>query len=256
MDHDIYSLYEACVQSPPEMTALLRAIHGNNPKILAEDFSGTGALCRYWAEHVDGGRAIAVDRNPEPLSRLQGASGVEIVQADVMQANAKADCLFAGNFSIGYHHSRPALLAYLKHVRERLNPGGTFVCDTYGGETAYTIGRVIREVPLPGSQICKYQWEQRYADPLTGRVTDVLHFRVFEGDEVIADFPDAFIYEWRLWSVPELRDAMAESGFHMSDVYAELPDAVDDQGNVYAEPITDPEWIGDNFIVCVAGRLG
>ena len=256
MDHDIYTLYEACVQSPAEMTAMLRAIHGRHPKILAEDFSGTAALCRYWASHVEQGRAIAVDRDPEPLSRVIGAPGVEVIQADVMLAEGKGDCLFAGNFSIGYHHTRPDLLAYLRHVRDRLNPGGVFVCDTYGGETAYTIGRVVRDVPLRDGLLCKYQWEQRAADPLTGRVTDVLHFRVLDEDEVIADFPDAFTYEWRLWSVPELRDAMAEAGFARSDVYAELPDAIDDQGNAYAEPITDPDWIGDNFIVCVAGRLG
>ena len=139
--------------------------------------------------------------------------------------------------------------------RHKIHDGGVFVCDTYGGETAYTIGRVVRDVPLRDGLLCKYQWEQRAADPLTGMVTDILHFRVFDDDEVIADFPDAYTYEWRLWSVPELRDAMAEAGFASSDVYAELPDAMDDQGNAFAEPITDPDWIGDNFIVCVAARV-
>ena len=49
---------------------------------------------------------------------------------------------------------------------------------------------------------------------------------------------------------------MIEAGFATTDIYSNLPDAVDDEGNAYAEPITDPDWLGDSFIVCVAGRTG
>ena len=100
-----------------------------------------------------------------------------------------------------------------------------------------------------------YRWEQREANPLTGMVIDAIHFRVIgSSGELEADFPDAFVYEWRLWSVPELRDAMLEAGFESTAVYNSLPDAVDDEGNAYVEEVTDPDRLGEHFIVCVAAR--
>jgi len=235
---------------------MLRAIHGGDPKVLGEDFAGTAALSRHWVANVAGASAIAVDLDEVELGRAGETPGVRTVVADVRQVSDPVDCLFVGNFSIGYLHSRPELMEYLRHARSRVKAGGVFVCDTYGGESAYHLGSVDRDVELPGGLHCRYRWEQREADPLTAMVTDVLHFRVFDADEVIADFPDAYVYRWRLWSVPELREAMLEAGFKTTDIYSNLPDAVDDEGRAYAEPITDPDWLGDSFIVCVAGKVG
>ncbi len=253
---DKHDLYEACVQSPPEMALMLRAIHGGDPKVLGEDFAGTAALSRHWVANVPGASAIAVDLDKDELGRVSESPGLRTVVGDVRDVHDAADCLFVGNFSIGYLHTRAELMQYLRHARSRIQPGGVFVCDTYGGESAYHLGSVDRDVALPDGLHCRYRWEQREADPLTGMVVDVLHFRVFDADEVVADFPDAYIYRWRLWSVPELREAMVEAGFETTDIYSNLPDAVDEEGNAYAEPITDPDWLGDSFIVCVAGRLG
>lgn len=235
---------------------MLRAIHGLQPTILGEDFAGTAALSRHWVSNVSNGQAFAVDLDADALARARSIANLHTRAADVRDELAQVDCLFVGNFSIGYLHTRAELVAYLRHARSRMRPNGVFVCDTYGGESAYHLGSVDRNVPLLGGLHCRYRWEQRTADPLTAMVTDAIHFRVFDADEVIADFPDAFIYNWRLWSVPELRDALAEAGFTRADIYSNLPDAQDDEGNAYAEPITDPDWLGDSFIVCVAGRTG
>lgn len=233
---------------------MLRAIHGNRPTILGEDFAGTAALSKHWIETVQDGRAIAVDIDEQTLSRAGAHECLRTVVGDVREVSDSVDCLFVGNFSIGYLHSRAELVAYLKHARKRLNNGGIFVCDTYGGQTAFIRGSFDREIELADGKRCTYRWEQRDADPITGMVTNAIHFRVFDGDEVILDIHDAFIYRWRLWSLPELREALLESGFTSTDVYASLPDAVDDEGNAYAEPIRDPEWLDDSYIVCVAGR--
>ena len=39
-----------------------------------------------------------------------------------------------------------------------------------------------------------------------------MHFRVERDGCIIQEETDAFVYRWRLWSVPELRDAMREGG--------------------------------------------
>ncbi len=65
---------------------------------------------------------------------------------------------------------------------------------------------------------------------------------------------DAFVYHWRLWSVPELRDAMHEAGFRQTLVFPRTPDAIDSDGNAYIEPVTDPVDLSDAFNVYVVGR--
>lgn len=255
---DKFDLYEASVQSPPEMVRLLRAVHGDAPTALGEDFAGTADLARHWCATIPDGSAVAIDLDAEALARAAGVDGLTTIVGDVTgtHEHEPVDILHAGNFSIGYLHERSDLVAYLKRAHERLNAGGVFVCDTYGGESAYILGSVEKQIPLAHGRHCVYTWEQRDADPMTGMVTDVLHFRVFDADECVLELPEAFVYRWRLWSLPELRDAMLEAGFDAVEVYAQLPDAEDEDGNVFAEPITDPDWLGDSFIVCVAARRG
>lgn len=296
-----HDLYELCVQSPRHLVPFLKAVHGQAPRVLAEDFAGTAALSHLWVEADPEAAAIATDLDAEALAYLGDHERITRHTADVMQATDPADVLFVGNFSIGYWHTRADLVAYLKHARQRLvasnkEPGasatgrtadgpqipprpvahapgsfqdrpthspGVFICDTYGGESAFVLGDVHRDHWIPktdrfaahaGKRV-RYTWEQRHADPLTGRVTDALHFRVEKGGTIEAEFPDAFIYEWRLWSVPELRDAMLEAGFATTEIYAKTGDAIDDEGNVYVLPVEDAEAeLDDDFIVLLAAR--
>jgi len=261
---DRYDLYERCVQSPRLLVPLLRAIHAggaesgaDRARVLGEDFCGTAQLSHTWVEMVEGGSAVAVEIDPEPLAQATPDARVRLVRSDVLRldpADASGmDIIFTGNFSIGELHERATLVRYLRLARARLARGGVFVCDTYGGEHAYTVGHVDRDHDGPGGVRIVYRWEQCEADPLTARVTNALHFRVFEGDEVVHDIHDAFVYDWRLWSVPELRDAMTEAGFAQTRVYAQLPDAVDDAGEAYVMPIEDASELGEDYIVCIAG---
>jgi hypothetical protein len=159
--------------------------------------------------------------------------------------------IFVGNFSIGEIHSRRDLVRYLSRSRSRLRPGGVFVCDTYGGQSAFTTGAVQRLHQGPEPFQTRYTWEQREANPLTGEVVNALHFRVLRTGTVELELTNAFVYHWRLWSVPELRDAMAQAGFASTEVYDKVPDAVDQDGRVYVRPAEEVE---ESFIVCVAGR--
>lgn len=271
---DIHDLYELCVQSPGHLVPLLRAIHGGRPTVLGEDFAGTGALSRAWCEADAKASAIAVDLDPVVLARAEHPRVRRVVgdvrgPVGVGGAELAADIVFVGNFSIGYLHSRAELIVYLRRSAGRLRPGGVVVCDTYGGASAFTPGVVERPHPIPpgrfpgvpvGARIL-YCWEQREADPLTAMVTNVIHFRLEApapdgtGVEIVREWPEAFAYRWRLWSVPELRDAMEEAGLTRTDVYATLPDAVDEDGVAYVDPVTG-EDLEASFIVLVAGRAG
>ncbi len=252
---DRYELYELCVQSPPELVRQLVAIHGDTPRVLGEDFCGTAAISVEWTRQVDGGRAIAVDRDDETLARIPANDAIEVVVGDVVRdtdaARHAADVIWAGNFSIGELHTRADLLGYLRHARSRLMPGGLFACDIYGGESAFMVGSEDVEHPLPDGRIVVYTWEQRSADPVSGRVRNAIHFEVRRDGAVEQTLRDAFTYDWRLWGVPELREAFAEAGFTAVELYARTPDAVDDAGNVYVQPL---ETVDDSFDVIIAAR--
>ncbi|HVU63678.1 MAG TPA: class I SAM-dependent methyltransferase [Phycisphaerales bacterium] len=164
------------------------------------------------------------------------------------------DVIFVGNFSIGYIHERAALVRYLRASHERLSRGnagfggGVMVCDVYDGPGKYTLGSITRMHPGRGHETVRYTWEHREADALTSMVTNAIHFQVEVEGEVVdgGRMPDAFIYRWRLWSIPELREAMREAGFAFTEVYQDVgPDAA---------PLENGRELRESGIVCVIGR--
>ncbi|MFN7019719.1 MAG: class I SAM-dependent methyltransferase [Phycisphaerales bacterium] len=251
---DRHALYELCAQSPARDAALLAAIHGRDPRILGEDFCGTAALSRAWAALSPRHRAIAVDHDPDTLAHAPPAPRVELICADVRRARSPADLLAVLNYSIGELPDRRSLVAYLRHARDRLRPRGCLVCDLYGGADAMLTGKVRSRVRGPRRESIDYTWEQRSADPLTGRVVNAMHFVVRARGKPPARFTDAFVYHWRLWSIPELREAMLESGFDETEVFNRSIGAIDDHGRCHTRPVQDPADLGDSFSVYVVGR--
>jgi hypothetical protein len=62
-----------------------------------------------------------------------------------------------------------------------------------------------------------YVWEQKRFDPITHRCEFAIHFRFPDGSEIRR----AFVYRWRLWSIPEVREVLEEAGFARTRVYWE-----------------------------------
>jgi len=261
MPFDRHDLYERSVQSPDKVVAFLRAIHGSSPAALGEDFCGTASVSRAWVRLVPDGTAVAVDLDASVLERARDAASagrVERIQGDAREAadpaRHAADVIFVGNFSIGEIHERADLVRYLARSRERLRKGGVFVCDTYGGASAFRVGAIERSHWIEGGVRIRYVWEQREADPFTGRVVCAMHFRLERGGEIFHAIEDAFVYRWRLWSVPELRDAMVEAGFAWTEVRSEL---YGDPGiglGIAGETTRSSLDEVEGFIVCVAGH--
>ncbi len=234
---DKYDLYLKSVQAPDvDVLFFVRAFkhaYGRAPVLLREDFCGTAAVCYEWAKSKKERRAIGVDIDPEPLEwgvkHLRGklkpkvADRVELIQDDVRVVQGpKADVVSAQNFSYLCFKTREALRGYFESAYANLAPEGVLVLDLMGGPEVIEEGHV--EETKHGK--FTYLWDQARFDPITHDCKFHIHFRFKDGSKKRR----AFTYEWRLWTIPEVSELVAEAGFKKVDVYWEDTDTDTGEG--------------------------
>lgn len=250
---DKYDLYIRSVQSPDVEVAFFdrayRAQYGRRPLHLREDFCGTAAVCYDWVKSLTGRTAVGVDLDPEPLAwganrfgpgiSDEQARRLEIVHGDVRAVNTKAEVIAAQNFSYFCFETRDSLRSYFQHARKCLAKEGMLVLDVLGGSELMECDR--EESTNYGKYT--YVWDSVDFDPVSHHCRFAIHFRFKDGSEM----KNAFRYEWRLWTLPELRELLAEAGFSSSDVFWEGTDRETGDGNgVYRKRErgdADPAWV-------------
>ena len=233
---DKYDLYGRAAQSPERdvlfYRELVRELKGRPPKRLREDFCGAFALCRAWARLAPGNRAFGLDLDPEPLAygrRFLAAlpahtrARVKIDRRDVLAPGGPpCDLILAMNFSYFALKERARLKRYFVNARKSLRPGGVLVVDAFGGPGVH---RPNSEKTDHGE--FTYYWQQYDFDPLTHFARCAMHFKPKGRRKV----KDVFTYDWRLWTIAETRELMAEAGFRKSSVYWQ-----DDDGRFARDP--------------------
>ncbi|WP_295389756.1 class I SAM-dependent methyltransferase [uncultured Thiodictyon sp.] len=227
---DRYRLYERAVQNPRAEVDFIdhtyRELRGRSARWLREDFCGTAAVCCEWVRRRPTNRAVGVDRDPEVLDWAQRnhlatltsdqRTRIQLLEQDVATpASRPLDLVLALNFSYWLLAGRAALRAYFEQVRAALAPDGVLLLDAYGGYDAYR--RIIEErtVEDPELGTFGYEWEQALYDPVSGRLVCHIHFNFPDGSRL----ERAFSYDWRLWSLPEIRELLTEAGFSRVQVY-------------------------------------
>lgn len=251
---DRYDLYQQSVQEPEFEVEFFEKAYkhafGRKPMVLREDFCGTAAVSCQWVRSHPERRAIAVDLDPEPMAWCMAHTLVDMaddqrqrinfVQGDVRDTGGeKAEVLAAQNFSFFCFKQRPELLAYFKAMRKNLQDEGIAVLDMMGGAETYEDNRLEKKK----QKGFVYQWEQVRFDPITHDCLFHIHFKFPGGSKM----KKAFTYDWRLWSIPEVRELLDEAGFSDSHVYWEGTDEQTGEGDgnfrrrCHAE--ADPSWI-------------
>jgi SAM-dependent methyltransferase len=235
-------LYRLAVQHPLAEAAFIERAHrcggGGRPlRVLKEDFAGGAALAATWVQ-LDAAhhRAVAVDSHGPTLRWGQrraeselgpSVSRVQFVHDDVVNVTTpRVDAIAALNFSVFIYHEPAALEGYFRAARTSLRAGGVLVVDAYGGPGAMQPMLQRRRV-VPGAVAepheavgpFEYQWEQRSYDAATNRVDNRIHFRVGR-----QRYNNAFRYDWRLWTLPELCQTMLQAGFRQATIWCDRYD--------------------------------
>lgn len=224
---DRHDLYEKSVQNPESECEFIantfRKIRRRKPLVLREDFCGTAGVACEWVRQGPGRRAIGVDLDPSVLAwgiahnvaRLSPArrKRVELIEDDVLKVRTgPVDAVAAFNFSYWIFKTRAELVRYFRRVRTALVSDGVFFLDAYGGYDAY---RELEEATVHDG--FTYIWNQETYYPVTGEMSCRIDFRFPDGSRL----KRAFTYDWRLWSLPELQEILAEAGFARSSVWWE-----------------------------------
>lgn len=225
--YDKYGMYERAVQRPQFdidfITRVYRAEHGRVPLALREDFCGTAFISAEWVRSHPRRTALGLDLDEAPLAWGRtwnvgplgpAARRLTLLKQDVRSVfSPKADVTIAFNFSYCVFMTRAELVDYFRKARRGIKRGGAYLLDGYSGPDSLEPGHEVRHYAK-----FVYTWDQRPMDAITGRALRYIHFRL-KGQR--KKMMRAFTYDWRLWTITELVDALVEAGFRRVDVYDE-----------------------------------
>lgn len=244
-----YALYEQSVQDAPEQVRIFERFYreqvGGDPKVLREDFAGTFWISCEWIRAGDKREALAIDLSEPPLNygrknHLHALDAsqkrrLRILQQDVREpVEAKADVAAACNFSFYCLKQRTDLVKYLRSVHGSLKPSGIAIFEMVGGPGFIRVPEKETRTykyesgKKKGQKWFTYRWMQKSFDPVTRNGLYSIDFHMATGER----YRDAFVYDWRVWTIPELRDCLSDAGFKRSVVYWEH-DEPDESGEVY-----------------------
>jgi SAM-dependent methyltransferase len=227
LSFDKYELYKKSVQSADSDVVFLKKVYqelrGRAPTTLREDFCGTFSLSLEWIKLNRRHQAFSVDLDPEPLEygkahylpalSSEQQKRIHLVEGNVLKPGLpKTDIAIAMNFSYFVFKARAQMKEYFKNSYQSLKNNGVFIIDCFGGSQCYDeIEDVTKHKQF------NYYWDQTGFDPITNRALFYIHFKP-HGQKKIEK---VFSYDWRMWSIPELRDLLEEVGFKKSHVYWE-----------------------------------
>lgn len=224
---DKYWYYLNSVQSPEVDVEFFKKVYkelrGKNANSFREDFCGTFALSCEWVKLDPSHNAVGVDLDPEPIAygkknylpKLppEAQERVKVIRGNVLSGTLpKCDMIAACNFSYFIFKTRKEMKKYFQNALNTLNSKGVFLMDIFGGSACQEANE---EETVHDT--FSYFWDQDSFNPITNEAQFYIHFQP-KGE---AKKERVFSYDWRMWSIPELRDILEEVGFKKTHVYWE-----------------------------------
>ena len=253
---DKYDCYQQSVQEPEHEIDIFdqafREAYNRKALKLREDFCGTFAVCCYWVESDSKRSAWGIDLCEETLQwgknnnlnklKEKDSRRVTVMEQDVRERSTpQVDVLAAQNFSFWIFKTREEVLEYFKIAYANLASEGVIVMDMMGGRDCYDSDLVDKRTIVKGKKGFKYHWEQAYFNPVNSHCKFYIHFKFADGSKM----KKAFQYDWRFWTIPEVRELLMEAGFKDTVVYWE-EDTEDDEDATWSkvdEAPNDYSWL-------------
>ena len=232
---DKYRLYEESVQNYEGDIEFINEeyhrIYNRNPLLLREDFCGTAAMACNWVKQSPHHYSWGIDKDTEPIGygkdyhfanlRDRQKKRMSFINGNVLdEYSFKADIITAFNFSYQVFKKRRHMLEYFKKVREGLGEEGLFLIDIFGGTE--TFQSLEEETEFDHHS---YFWDCDKYNPISHEVLYYIHFKL-KGTK----YKKVFTYDWRMWTIMELRELLIDAGFRKTYVYWEGEDE-DGEGN-------------------------
>ncbi len=224
-----YEFYEASVQNPKGdidfISSKFKKLYGTPPISLREDFAGTSFLTCEWVKTDKQRISFGIDLDQTPLEygrrthyetlTADQKKRVQIIQGNVLDNfSFKTDIIVAFNFSYYIFKTRAMLIHYFSKVRQGLNYRGMFFLDLFGGTEGF---QVLEEQSK--KEGFTYIWDCQSFNVVNHECQYYIHFEV-NG----VRYERAFSYDWRMWTMVELREILIEAGFSKTFVYWEGDD--------------------------------
>ena len=254
---DKLACYLKSVQSPDHeidfFEQAYREAFRKTPYSLREDFCGTFSVCCEWVKSNPKRTAVGVDLCGDTLDwgrehnlvKLTDSQQkrIKLIEQDVRTRNRpQMDILAAQNFSFWIFKTRQEVIEYFQHARANLKREGIMIMDMMGGGDCYDEDTVDKRTIKKGKNGFQYQWEQARFNPVNNDATFYIHFKFADGSKL----KRAFEYHWRFWTIPEVREMLAEAGFSESHVYWELEDDDGEDTGIWERgevAPSNPSWI-------------
>ena len=251
-----HKLYEKSVQNHHADIEFIqeefKKLKKRAPQSLREDFGGTGAMACDWVKSGKKKTAWAVDLDEEPVEygkkrhlvklNKEEQGRMNYVMGNVLEPrDFKTDVIVAFNFSYFIFKKRKVLLEYFKEVYKGLNDDGVFFVDIFGGTECFQ--ELEEETEFDNHS---YFWDCDSYNPLTNEALYHIHFKK---DGV--KYKKAFTYDWRHWSVQEIKELMEDAGFSKVLTYWEGEDEDGDGDGVFT--VSKKEENCESWVIYIAG---
>lgn len=253
--HRLYEDAVQCVEAEIDFVdATFQELRGRKAHWLREDFCGTANTSFEWVRLRKTNHAMGVDLDAavqlwgreHHIAKLDPGARrrIQLINANVINVECRpVDIVLAMNFSYWILKERKLLRRYFRHVLQGLADDGILMLDAYGGPDAHKELRERQKKPR-----YTYVWHQKSYDPINANLLCHIHFTFPDGSRI----EKAFTYDWRLWTLPEIREILMEAGFKRVTVYWEGTDEDGDGDGVFT-----PAKIGEAdqaFIVYIVAE--
>lgn len=248
-----YELYEKSVQNVDfeiDFTQKMYKKYNKSQCIsIREDFCASAKISAAWVKNKPKNIAYAVDLDSSILKFAkeefrEAMTKDEISRLKLIKGNSqtlqtsKVDCVSAFNFSYWVFKKRIDLIKYFKNAYKNLKPNGILMLDAFGGYEAHQ--ELEERTKYSNFTYC---WDQHSFNPITNDITCYIHFEFKDGSSI----KKAFEYNWRLWSLPEIKECLEVAGFKRIHFYMQGWDDKKDEETEEFYKMTkcdaDPGWL-------------